>query len=235
MSVELKIPDSGLITISDSRIHEIVDSALPHYNGDGTMLFHGPDHPVAVTNSFLSDWVICAEHDYVTDIEAGVGATAHHDDEYHLHLDGTRYKTKEERSAAIAERDLSHFSFTEGQLGLTTGAILATRAGATCSNLLEKQVVRADLGNTGLAYRKFLQFFMRFAKEQRNLTGLFTPFNEVKDIQIDILGVYFSQDLRYPFETVCPLTLKGLANLARLKRDDEVTVSSLAGEEFKAA
>lgn len=235
-NLELVIPQSELIEVGNIRIEQIVNSALPHYNDDGTMLFHGPDHPVAVTNTFLHDWVKCAEHGFATDIEAGVGATAHHDDDYHLPLfKDSDYKNKEERSASIAEKDLYEIEFTPEQVALSRGAILSTNAFGKCHNLLEIQTVRADIANTEMPYKHFLKYFIRFAREKRRIDGIFTPFEEVKDVQVDILGVYFSRDLRYPFEKVCPLTVKGLANLARLKRDDEATVTAIAGEDFKTA
>jgi hypothetical protein len=232
---KLIVPDSELITVPTERIQQILDSALPYYNDDGSMLFHGPHHPVDVTNTFLKDWVICAERGYVTDLEAGVGGTAHHDDNVHLPLDKEKFNTKEERSKAIAEPELEAIGFKPEQIGLSSGVIIATTAGIICKNLLEIQGVRADLANTGFPYDGFLKYFIRYSKELRNLTGVFAPFNEVKEMTIDKLSIYFSQDLRYPFEKVSPLTLKGLANLARLKRDDEATVSALAGEDFKAA
>ncbi len=235
MAVELFIPESDHISIPHSRIETIVDSAEPYYSSDGRMLFHGPDHRVAVTNTFLRDWVICAERGYITDLEAGIGATAHHDDDYHLPLKDSGYESKEVRSAAIAGEVLPAIEFSPEQIVLSKGAIMATQAGKRCTNLLDIQVVRGDLANTGMSYGIFLRFFMNFSKEQRNLSGVFSPFNEVKDITIDKLSTYFDQDLRYPFEKVCPLTAKGLSNLARLKRDDEATVSAIAGEDFAAS
>lgn len=231
-NVELIIPDSEFIKIHPDRIQQIVNSAVPYYKDDGSMLFHGLDHPFAVTNSFLNEWVTCAENGYETDLEAGVGATAHHDDDFHIPLKNSGYEYKETRSADIAEPILSSIHFSSEQIVLSRGSIEATRAGVKCKNLLEKQVVRSDLANTGMPYLKFLKFFIKFSKEQRYLTGDFSTFNEVKDITIDKLTTYFDQDLRYPFEKDCPLSVRGFANLARLKRDDEATVSAIAGEDF---
>ncbi len=232
--VQLQIPDPELLTVPAERIEEIFDTSRPYYSDAAGMLFHGPDHPVRTTNWFLRDWVICARNGYVTDIEAGVGATGHHDSNYHIPLKDSGYQSKEARSADIASRELAAIRFTPAQIALTRGGILATKAGNTCVNLLEKQIVRSDLANTRLPYRTFLRYFMKQAKEQRFLNGVFTPFDEVKDITIQVLSLYFGQDLSYPFEKKCPVTVQGLAHLDRLKHDDETTVSALAGEDFRA-
>lgn len=234
-NLELVIPASELITAHPERIAQILGSAMPYYNGDGLMTFHGPDHPTATTNAFLEDWVMCAAQGHETDIEAGVGATAHHDDDVHLSLEGTNFKTKEERSVAIAGVVLPRIGFTNAQTELAQGGVSATNAFMECTNLLEVQVVRADLKNTGLPYPEFLRYFIDFCRELRNLEEKFTPFNEVKEKQDEVLSRYFSRDLRYPFERECPLTVLGRANLERLRRDDEATVSAIAGTDFRLA
>ena len=232
-SVNLEIPTSTLIPIGPERIREIVHTARPYYKDDGTMLFHGWDHAIAVTNNYMQEWVYCAQNGVETDFEAGVGASVHHDSQYPDEL--KRFKTKERRSASVAQRELRQIGFTDQQLALTKRMIIATTLGHECEDDTEKQEVRSDMATAGFDYKGFLKFFFRFAKEQRNLTGVFKPFEEVRDTQVEVLSAYFSQDLSYSFESSCPLVSKGLMNIVRLRRASRSEVEEITGEPFGEA
>lgn len=226
----LEIPRSDLIPVTSERIEQIVGTARPYYMDDGSMLFHGWEHAVAVTNNYMKEWVYCAENGVVTDFEAGVGASAHHDSKYPEKL--TTFKTKERRSASVAQKSLRQLGFTDEQLALTKRMILATTVGHECVDDAEKQEVRSDLAAAGFDFKGFLKFFFRFAKEQRNLTGVFKPFEEVRDTQVQVLSTYLNQDLSYSFENSCSLANRGLMNIVLLRKASKAEVEYIAGEEF---
>lgn len=233
--MDIVIPESPHITVARSKIENIVEGALPYYTTE--LLYHGSDHAVGTVNEFLKDYVLCKDHGLNPNLLAGVGGSAFHDADYHKQLTHSPYRYKEERSAAIATENLPALGLSVEEVKLAAGAIEKTRVGTKCENLLDRMVRRADIANISWSYPEFLGYFMRYAKEQRKLTGKISPFEEVKEVSLAVLASYISDDLSYgEFDKtpqgLCVFVAHSLTNLLRFNKESEANAVLISGESY---
>ena len=183
-------------------------------------------------------------HGIHVDEEAVATATLVHDSLFHLPLEGTPFKTKEERSAFVYEHIMPGFGFTEERVQLGKGCILATHKEGECETNESLITVRADMGNVYDTSLIFLSDFRNVSlevmrnipkKQLRDLIAQHKLLPTLLDGSSDVIGQYiFKRDLRFPWERdepdECRFTSDTRTNLAYLRQIGEQVIAGLVAD-----
>lgn len=225
------------ILVSENPV--LVSAARQHYD-DELLDYHGFEFHILTdvwpTARRLATLAIADGHPI--DIKALDAMSVYHDALEHRALPKrSRYKTREQRAAALAKRELPRLGlgYSPEQIETIYDGIVTTTAGVQPTTMEGAILKRADGFNAGLSVVEFLDRSARIIREQRKLERIGVEPSDIerwKDIACKVLNANLDCDPGIEGFTVPDLDTtgisfidRGLGNIATLAAQSVDTIA----------
>ncbi len=180
-----------LDTIRDSALEAqaraLYDPALPYHN------FEHIEDTLAAADLILAR---CYAENIRINAEVVYYALLFHDAGYHEDHQSLGFASKEDYSAALAERILAAAARPATVIKKTVAAIKATERDASFVTAEQKAVRAADLSGMAAPWPEFLQKSLKLKEEVAVLSGQPVDWQTWQATSNEVLGFYLTQEIR---------------------------------------